>query len=82
MFLQNLFTDKESCDLISKIDKKLSEEGKSIYERYAFGIKDCGNNIEILSDLRSILLEKRKGSDCFKDISEQTIISIINKYLR
>lgn len=82
MFLQNLFTDTTSCDIISKIDKKIAEQGKKIHEKYAFGIKDCGENtIEMLSDLRSILISKRQGADCYHDISESLIISIINKYL-
>lgn len=82
MFLQNLFTDRKSCDIISKIDKKIAEKGKKIHEKYAFGIKDCSeNNIEMLSDLRAILISKRQGSDCYSDISESLIISIINKYL-
>lgn len=82
--MNGLIVDTHSCDIERRVNAHLSSAGKVIYESKAFGVKGCTDNDTalIVQDLYEMLLAKREGSDCLDDISEQQIISLINKYTR
>lgn len=81
MFISALFVDKSNDQFIKQIDKKISEMAESTRNKYAFGIKSCEDTIDLLADLKSILIAKMNSSECYSDISEFTIKTIIKKYL-
>lgn len=83
MFVATLFEKTNKCDILSQIDKKLSEKGEKVYHKYAFGVKNCKNTDDslILSDLRDILVAKLNGHDCFRHTPQNQIENIIKRYL-
>ena len=83
MFVSTLFEKTDRCDVITQIDRKISETGKQIYQKYAFGTKECSDssNSLILSDLRQILVAKLNNHDCFNGYSKKEIENVIKKYL-
>ncbi len=85
MFVTAIFDKTNKCELLSQVDKKLSELGKNLYQKYAFGVKSCDmsqtKNITRLSDFRKILVDKINGHDCYRDISQKDIENIIKRYL-
>jgi len=78
-----LLFDTECTSLISRIDSALSEGGRKIYEKYAFGVKNCTDVDEslVLSDLKEILKMKQHNHDCFRDVTVSQIENIVKQYL-
>lgn len=80
------FIDKkcEDSNYLSKIDEKVSSDARSVLNDIRFLVKSCVDLEEnaILNDLRKILEDKLRGSDCYADYSTETMLSIIKKRIR
>lgn len=82
--MDGLIVNTHSCDIEERVNTHLSSAGKVVFESKTFGVKGCIDNDTslIVHDLHEMLLAKREGLDCYDDISEHQIISLINKYTR
>ena len=82
----NSYIDKkcENSDYLLVIDKALAQKANSQLDEIRFKIKSCvdAEQTAILSDLRKILEDKLRGSDCYEKYSLDSILNIIKKQVR
>lgn len=83
MFISTLLTDNFPKSKIFKdIDRKIAQVAEDTLNEIRYKTQNCSTiDVEILSDLRSILLAVQNNAECFKDYSEEEILSIIKQYI-
>jgi transposase-like protein len=78
---------KNTCDnasTFSILNAKISKYAGSLLNHIRFRTKDCTDtyNSNVLLDLKRILEDKLRGSDCYEQYDTKQIIQLIKKLSR